>query len=179
MTVGAQLVLNVMMQPGNPEQVVRTAAATASRASSASGSNVSSSTVRETPLNGRDWTQLATLQAGVTGVQTGSATGGGNTNRGFGAAMSISGARPDQNSYRLGWDQHQRLFERGPRQRPRRQPGSGRCRAVFCSGKQLSGPTWTNFGRSDQRGDAFGHQCFSRQCLRIPPEQLARCAKLV
>jgi hypothetical protein len=41
------------------------------------------------------------LQAGVTGVQTGSATGGGNTQRGFGAAISISGARPDQNSYRL------------------------------------------------------------------------------
>src|SRR6202011_5619577 len=40
-------------------------------------------------------------QAGVTGVQNGSATGGGNTDRGFGAAVSISGSRPDQNSYRL------------------------------------------------------------------------------
>ena len=100
-TVGAQLVLNVTMQPGNPEKVVRAAAVTASQASSAVSGSVSSSTVRETPLNGRDWTQLATLQAGVTGVQTGTATGGGNTTRGFGAAMSISGARPDQNSYRL------------------------------------------------------------------------------
>ena len=44
---------------------------------------------------------MATLQAGVTGVQNGSATGGGNADRGFGAAISISGARPDQNSYRL------------------------------------------------------------------------------
>jgi len=44
---------------------------------------------------------MATLQAGVTGVQNGSATGGGNVDRGFGAAISISGARPDQNSYRL------------------------------------------------------------------------------
>jgi len=34
-------------------------------------------------------------------VQNGSATGGGNTDRGFGAAVSISGSRPDQNSYRL------------------------------------------------------------------------------
>ena len=100
-TVGAQLILNVTMQRGNPERVVRTVATAASRASSTAGGNVSSTTVRETPLNGRDWTQLATLQAGVTGVQTGSATGGGNTNRGFGAAMSIAGARPDQNSYRL------------------------------------------------------------------------------
>src|SRR5437867_12383962 len=52
-------------------------------------------------MTGRDWTQLATRQAGVTGVQTGSAQGGGNSERGFGAALSISGARPDQNSYRL------------------------------------------------------------------------------
>jgi hypothetical protein len=52
-------------------------------------------------LNGRDWAALATLQVGVTGVQNGSATGGGNTDRGFGAAVSISGSRPDQNSYRL------------------------------------------------------------------------------
>ena len=56
---------------------------------------------RDSPLNGHDWTQLATLQAGVTGVQTGSAQGGGNSQRGFGAALSISGARPDQNNYRL------------------------------------------------------------------------------
>jgi hypothetical protein len=79
-----------------------TAGATeASQASSAVGGSVSSATVQNSPLNGRDWTQLATLQAGVTGVQTGSAQGGGNTERGFGAALSISGARPDQNNFRL------------------------------------------------------------------------------
>src|SRR3984893_8733256 len=101
--VGAERVLNVVMQAGRPENVVRRAAPVApvSQASSAVGGNVNSSTVRNTPLNGRDWAQLATLQAGVTGVQNGSATGGGNTDRGFGAAVSISGARPDQNSYRL------------------------------------------------------------------------------
>jgi hypothetical protein len=101
--VGAERVLHVVMRTGNPENVVRMAAPAApvSQASSAAGGNVNASTVRNTPLNGRDWTQLATLQAGVTGVQNGSATGGGNTDRGFGAAVSISGARPDQNSYRL------------------------------------------------------------------------------
>jgi len=57
--------------------------------------------MQNTPLNGRDWAQLATLQAGVTGVQTGSATGGGNTDRGFGAPISISGARPDQTA--ISW----------------------------------------------------------------------------
>jgi Carboxypeptidase regulatory-like domain/TonB-dependent Receptor Plug Domain/TonB dependent receptor len=102
-TMGAQLVLNVAMKAGSPTEVVRMEAdaTQASQASSAVSGNVSSSTVRNVPLNGRDWTQLATLQAGVTGIQTGSAQGGGNTDRGFGAAISVSGARPDQNNFRL------------------------------------------------------------------------------
>ena len=98
-SAGAERALNVVMRAGNPEQVVRTAAppALVSSASSTVDGNVNASTVRDTPLNGRDWAQLATLQAGVTGVQA----NGGNTDRGFGAAISISGSRPDQNSYRL------------------------------------------------------------------------------
>jgi hypothetical protein len=96
---GAERALNVVMRAGNPKQVLRAPAppAQVSSASSTVGGNVNASTVRDTPLNGRDWAELATLQAGVTGVQT----NGGNTDRGFGAAISISGSRPDQNSYRL------------------------------------------------------------------------------
>jgi len=97
--VGTERVLNFVMRAGSSDVVVRTAAPAAPI--SQGGGNVNESVVRNTPLNGRDWAQLATLQAGVTGVQTGSASGGGNTDRGFGAPISISGARPDQNSYRL------------------------------------------------------------------------------
>jgi len=97
--VGSQRVFNALMRPGSSETVVRTIASSGS--ANQSPGNVDNSVVQNTPLNGRDWTQLATLQAGVTGVQTGSASGGGNTERGFGAPISISGARPDQNSYRL------------------------------------------------------------------------------
>src|SRR6202171_1321293 len=97
--VGSQRVLNVLMRAGSSETVVRTIVSGAP--ANQSPGNVDNSVVQNTPLNGRDWTQLATLQAGVTGVQTGSASGGGNTERGFGAPISISGARPDQNSYRL------------------------------------------------------------------------------
>jgi hypothetical protein len=96
---GVGRVLNPVLQAGNPEQKVRIVAPPAlvtETCTSACG-NVSASTVRDTPLNGRDWAQLATLQAGVTGVQS----NGGNSDRGFGAAISISGSRPDQNSYRL------------------------------------------------------------------------------
>src|SRR2546428_9364969 len=101
--LGAKLVLNVVMEAGDPNQVIRVSvsASPTDSASSASGRNVSSSMVLDSPLHGPDWTQLATLQAGVTGVQTGTAEGGGNMERGFGAALSISGARPDQNNYRL------------------------------------------------------------------------------
>ena len=102
-TAGVERVLNVVMRPGNPEPAVRVAAPPALASESCSGGcgSANANTVRDTPLNGRDWAALATLQAGVSSVQNGSATGGGNTDRGFGAAVSISGSRPDQNSYRL------------------------------------------------------------------------------
>src|SRR5882672_3198617 len=102
-TAGVERVLNVTMHAGDPQQVVRVAVppALVSEPCSATCGSANSSTVRDTPLNGSDWAALATLQAGVTGVQNGSASGGGNTDRGFGAAVSISGSRPDQNSYRL------------------------------------------------------------------------------
>lgn len=97
--VSAKLVVNVVMQEGDSSQVIGDAVSgnPESQASTATGGNVSASTVRDSPLNGRDWTQLAALEAGVTGIQT----GGANAQRGFGAAISVSGARPDQNSYRL------------------------------------------------------------------------------
>ncbi len=102
-TAGVERVLNVTMHPGDPQQIVRVAAppALVSEPCSAACGSANASTVRDTPLNGRDWAALATLQAGVSSVQNGSASGGGNTDRGFGAAVSISGSRPDQNSYRL------------------------------------------------------------------------------
>ncbi|MGH9354926.1 MAG: carboxypeptidase regulatory-like domain-containing protein, partial [Terriglobia bacterium] len=99
--VGAKLVVNIAMQRGNPQQVIRSAAAVTNQSSSAAGGNVSAGTVRNTPLNGRDWTQLATLQAGVTGIQTGSGGASISAQRGFGSPISVSGARPDENDYLL------------------------------------------------------------------------------
>ncbi|HEV2202495.1 MAG TPA: carboxypeptidase regulatory-like domain-containing protein [Bryobacteraceae bacterium] len=99
--VGAKLAVNVAMQSGDPTEVNRVALSGEQASGGATG-NVNASTVRDSPLNGRDWTQLAALQAGVTGIQTGSAAAGGAAaQRGFGAAISVSGARPDQNNYRL------------------------------------------------------------------------------
>ncbi len=102
-TAGVERILNVVMHPGDPKLVVRVVAppALVSEPCPAVCGSANTNTVRDTPLNGRDWAALATLQAGVSSVQNGSASGGGNTDRGFGAAVSISGSRPDQNAYIL------------------------------------------------------------------------------
>ncbi|MBZ5643660.1 MAG: carboxypeptidase regulatory-like domain-containing protein [Acidobacteriia bacterium] len=96
---GVARVINVVINTGDPRQTVRVAAPSAlvSEPCPSVCGSANASTVRDTPLNGRDWAALATLQAGVTGVQS----SGGNTERGFGAAISISGARPDQNGFQL------------------------------------------------------------------------------
>jgi hypothetical protein len=67
------------------------------------GAVVNATTVRELPLNGRSWTDLATLQPGVNRIQTQPdfSAGTDRGNRGFGQQLTISGARPQQNNYRL------------------------------------------------------------------------------
>jgi hypothetical protein len=64
---------------------------------------VDSTTVRELPLNGRDWTQLATLQPGVLSdaAEQDSSITVQRGLRGYGAQLSIDGNRPQQNDYRL------------------------------------------------------------------------------
>lgn len=102
-TAGVERVLNVAMKAGQAEPAVRVTAppAMVSEPCPAVCGSANASTVRDTPLNGRDWAALATLQAGVSSIQNGSSSGGGNLDRGFGAAVSVSGSRPDQNAYIL------------------------------------------------------------------------------
>src|SRR5258708_38473556 len=91
-TAGGQRVLDILMRPGSSESMVR---ATVSGApSNQSSGNVDNSVVQNTPLNGRDWTQLATLQAGGTRGQTRSASGGGKTGDGVWEAIKNSRGRP-------------------------------------------------------------------------------------
>jgi hypothetical protein len=105
LTVGAEQVLNFTMQVGQVAQTVNVtgAAPTVELASSAIGGVVSSDTIVELPLNGRDWTQLATLQPGVSSlasVQRPNAQSQ-RGSRGFGTQLTISGGRPQQNNYRV------------------------------------------------------------------------------
>ena len=105
LTVGANQSLDFHMKIGAATEKVEvtTEAPTVQLTSSDLSAVVNATTVRELPLNGRSWTDLATLQAGVDNIQTQPtfATGADRGNRGFGQQLTISGARPQQNNYRL------------------------------------------------------------------------------
>src|SRR5438128_10667416 len=105
LTVGSNQTLDVGMKVGAASEkiVVTTEAPAVQLASSDISAVVNATTVRELPLNGRSWTDLAALQPGVDTIQTQPtfAVGADRGNRGFGQQLTISGARPQQNNYRL------------------------------------------------------------------------------
>jgi outer membrane receptor protein involved in Fe transport len=105
LNVGAQQALNLSLKPGEVTQVVEVTSISPDiqTTSSAVISTVDSRTVRELPLNGRDWTTLATLEPGVLSVPNQATTSfnANKGNRGFGNQLTDSGHRPNENSYRL------------------------------------------------------------------------------
>lgn len=65
---------------------------------------VDGKTLRELPLNGRDWTSLSILEPNVHTVDNQLSISSGDnsrSNRGVGTQISIGGTRPQQNNYRL------------------------------------------------------------------------------
>jgi outer membrane receptor protein involved in Fe transport len=105
MTVGAQVTVDFTLRVGTVSNRVEVTAQVpdVQLTSSDISAVVGATTVRELPLNGRSWTDLAALQPGVSTIQTqpSFATGSDRGNRGFGQQLTISGARPQQNNYRL------------------------------------------------------------------------------
>jgi len=103
--VGAQQTFDLTLHVGTVSHriEVTTEAPAVQVTSSEISATVNATTVRELPLNGRSWTDLAALQPGVDTIQTqpSFATGSDRGNRGFGQQLTISGARPQQNNYRL------------------------------------------------------------------------------
>lgn len=103
--VGADQVLNLSLKVGQLQQTVEVSAETPSveTTSSTMSATVEQKTVVELPLNGRDWTQLATLQPGVTSIraQTSTNSTANRAQRGFGNQLSDSGHRPNENTYRI------------------------------------------------------------------------------
>jgi Carboxypeptidase regulatory-like domain/TonB-dependent Receptor Plug Domain/TonB dependent receptor len=103
--VGGQQELNFSLRIGAvTEKVVVTATLQGlDLVSSTNMPVVDERTIVELPLNGRDWTSLANLQPGVASVRTQPAVAVTNqrANRGVGNQLTVGGARPQQNNYRV------------------------------------------------------------------------------
>jgi hypothetical protein len=105
LTVGASVSLDQTLRVGSITETVTVQSEVPAVQTSSSDISmvVNATTVRELPLNGRSWTDLAQLQAGVSAIHTQPdfSAGTDRGNRGFGQQLTISGARPQQNNYRL------------------------------------------------------------------------------
>ena len=106
LTVGARQALDFNMQVGVVSQTVEvtTQAVAVELTSSIVKGDVNPTSVRELPLNGRDWIQLATLQPGIATTRTQASGSSGNANRGsrgYGNQFSGSGHRPYENNFRI------------------------------------------------------------------------------
>ncbi len=104
LTVGAQQVLNITMTVGQVAQKieVKSEESDVQLSSSTIQGVVNQAAIVDLPLNGRDWTQLATLQPGVISVQSVQAAPNGydRAGRGYGAEFAFS-VRPVFNNYRI------------------------------------------------------------------------------
>jgi hypothetical protein len=102
--VGSEGVIDFKLNPGEIRTKIEVSGTPpdVQLASSTLEGTETSTTVRELPLNGRDWTTLALLQPGVAGVNQfplGLSTQ--RANRGLGLQLTIGGTRPQGNNYRL------------------------------------------------------------------------------
>jgi hypothetical protein len=103
-TVGSEEVIDFRLNLGEVQTKIEVSGTPPAiqLASSTLEATENSTTVRELPLNGRDWTTLAQLQPGVTGVyQLPLGLSNQRANRGLGTQFSIGGARPQGNNYRV------------------------------------------------------------------------------
>jgi Carboxypeptidase regulatory-like domain/TonB-dependent Receptor Plug Domain len=105
LTVGAVQAVNFALKLGGISQTVEvTGTVSGVELADSSVSGIANSvTVTELPLNGRDWTSLATLEPSVAVVRTQPVVAISNqrANRGNGTQLTIGGNRPQQNNYRI------------------------------------------------------------------------------
>ncbi|MGH9524250.1 MAG: TonB-dependent receptor domain-containing protein, partial [Terriglobales bacterium] len=106
LNVGSTEQINAKLAVGSTSEkvVVEGAPPDVDLSSSTVKATVEARTIRELPLNGRDWTMLAALEPGVHTIDSQTVNAVGNTgriNRGWGTQLTVGGARPQQNNYRL------------------------------------------------------------------------------
>jgi hypothetical protein len=104
LTVGESFVQNITLKVGSVTQkvIVEDNPASVDTTSSDLSASVQGQTMRSLPLNGRSWTDLAELSPGVTVIKTQPPISAPDRmKRGLGSELSISGGRPQQNTYLL------------------------------------------------------------------------------
>jgi hypothetical protein len=104
LTVGETRVLNVSMKVGQVKEEVQVSdvAPDVNLADASMGGLNGEQTIKELPLNGRSWTDLANLQPGVFALKTQpDLSSNDRVQRGYGQQISISGGRPTGNNYRI------------------------------------------------------------------------------
>jgi hypothetical protein len=103
--VGGEQELNLSLKVGQVSEtiVVTSSSQNIELVSATNMPVVDEKTIVELPLNGRDWASLASLQPGVAAVRTQPAVAVTNqrANRGVGSQLTVGGARPQQNNYRV------------------------------------------------------------------------------
>jgi hypothetical protein len=102
-TVGADISVDFALTVGAVSEKVEVTgeASHVDTASSTISSIVNSGVIRELPLNGRDWLQLALLQPGVSFETGQSQADNGRDSKGNGISISISGGRSTDNAFRI------------------------------------------------------------------------------
>src|ERR1700686_3289527 len=102
LTVGAKQVLNRTLQVGSQTQAIEVAggeAMTLNLTDAVIGALVEEDTVHELPLNGRSWSDLATLQPGVNEIRAiVNVSNNDRSSPGYGPLLDISGGHPEQNN---------------------------------------------------------------------------------
>src|SRR6266568_5264923 len=101
LTVGAALRVDFNLKVGGLQEqiVVEGEAPQVDTTTSTMSGLVAETTIRELPLNGRDWLQLGALQSGVLIGLSKNPDFGENVTHGGGMFMSISGGRPTSNVF--------------------------------------------------------------------------------
>ena len=104
LSVGSQIVSNVSMKVGAISERIEVSdlPPDLQLETSTISAVTDSKTIVELPLNGRSWTDLATLQPGVSTIRDMvSVSSTDRLGRGLGVELSITGGRPQQNNYVL------------------------------------------------------------------------------
>lgn len=102
-TVGATVTVNFTLSVGGVEEKVEVSgeAAQVDVTTATMSALVNDRTIRELPLNGRDWLQLTLLQPGAVFAAGQQQSDTARAQRGNGLAISISGGRSTENAFRI------------------------------------------------------------------------------